>query len=348
MMNKTLNNNYIPAFCCIVSIMFIHRINIAQDIHFSQCYSSPLTLNPSMSGDINGNIRVALNHRNQWNTISVPFVTSAVSFDAKMLESELKGDAFGVGMILISDKAGEANFSQLQAIGNLAFLKKFDCETAHIVSLGIQPGIFQKQINFSSLTFSSQFYGEDFDTNLPSGENEMQNKITGFDLNAGMMYKAIFHSGSTIDGGLAFFHLTRSNESMLGKENRMSIRSVAHYRAGFIIKEKLKLGGIILFMTQSKAKEICLMGISEYALHTWKNKNIDLILSSGIRVSDAIIFSAGARYEKIECIFSYDLNISTLHVASNYHGAFEIALIFNDKIFTDYKKIPFIIPCQRI
>src|ERR1035437_9240949 len=58
----------------------------AQDIHFSQYYASPLTLNPALTGLVNGVFRASLNYRNQWfniptqNTIA-PYQTYQASFD---------------------------------------------------------------------------------------------------------------------------------------------------------------------------------------------------------------------------------------------------------------------------
>ena len=37
-----------------------------QDIHFSQFYMSPLTLNPALTGVMNCNTRIVGNYRNQW------------------------------------------------------------------------------------------------------------------------------------------------------------------------------------------------------------------------------------------------------------------------------------------
>lgn len=68
-----------------------------QDIHFSQFYASPLTLNPANTGLFNGNIRGVLNYRNQWNSFA-PFNTYAGSVDMNFGQRFLKDDLFGIGV----------------------------------------------------------------------------------------------------------------------------------------------------------------------------------------------------------------------------------------------------------
>jgi hypothetical protein len=51
-------------------ILTILSLNVhAQDPHFSQFFSSPLTLNPAFTGKFDGSWRLAANHRDQWPSI---------------------------------------------------------------------------------------------------------------------------------------------------------------------------------------------------------------------------------------------------------------------------------------
>ena len=74
----------------------------AQDVHFSQYYAAPLTLNPALTGLVNGVFRASFNYRNQWfniptlNTIA-PYQTYQASFDMPLLRDRLGNDGFGVG-----------------------------------------------------------------------------------------------------------------------------------------------------------------------------------------------------------------------------------------------------------
>src|SRR3954462_3737831 len=88
---------------------------IAQDPNFSQFYSSPLSLNPALTGKFNGKLRVAGNYRNQWPEISQAFITSSLSVDMPILTNRLsETDTWGIGILAMTDKTANgiltANF----------------------------------------------------------------------------------------------------------------------------------------------------------------------------------------------------------------------------------------------
>jgi hypothetical protein len=83
----------------------------AQDIHFSQYYASPLTLNPALTGLINGDFRAVANYRGQWFSIpttsaAAPYNTYQGSFDASVFRKKLKNSGLGLGAMFYADEAG--------------------------------------------------------------------------------------------------------------------------------------------------------------------------------------------------------------------------------------------------
>src|SRR3954452_7603802 len=76
----------------------------AQDPSFSQFFSSPLNVDPALTGNINADWRLISNIRNQWMGSSSPYVTGTVSFDTKLLTTRIanipEGNYFGVGSML--------------------------------------------------------------------------------------------------------------------------------------------------------------------------------------------------------------------------------------------------------
>lgn len=334
----------------LISILFTFfcKAVFAQDIHFSQFCYSPLSLNPALTGDINGNIRGVLNHRNQWNTISIPYITSSLSFDTRLFENKFNGNTLGTGIIAVTDKAGEGAFSNFQVMLGTSFHKIFGREKLQVIAVGIQSGFIQKRVDVSGLTFPNQFQYEDFDASLPSGENYSENSITRFDISAGAVCKLQLQSGGKMNGGLSFFHINRPVESLLGGYDRISLRSVVHYMAKFPVNAQLNFSGEFLFMTQNRAREMNIGGKFEINLLSEKKKRVDLLLGAGYRRSDALIFCAGVKYDKLEYIISYDVNVSRLHTASNYNGAFEISLVYTDIWFSTYNRLQKTVPCLRM
>src|SRR5438105_3356061 len=100
----------------------------AQDPNFSQFFASPLTLNPALTGKLDGVLRVDRNYRNQWPSIYNAFVTYTASVDAGILKNKIpEFDQFGVGILAFSDKAGQGAPLQNNSIGiSTAYHKALD------------------------------------------------------------------------------------------------------------------------------------------------------------------------------------------------------------------------------
>ena len=76
--------------------MVVVVVVTAQDPHFSQFFSSPLTLNPAFTGKFFGTYRVAGNYRNQWPTINNAFTSATASVDFQVMQNKMsQGDKLG-------------------------------------------------------------------------------------------------------------------------------------------------------------------------------------------------------------------------------------------------------------
>ena len=75
----------------------------AQDVHTTQFYASPLTLNPALTGGFDGQLRASLNYRDQWRgLLPSPFVTTSASLDFRFplaFGGRDNGDAASVGVV---------------------------------------------------------------------------------------------------------------------------------------------------------------------------------------------------------------------------------------------------------
>ena len=105
----------------------------AQDMHFTQFYSSPLYLNPAMTG-LNVCSRVTLTYRNQWPGI-------ARSFNSYMLASDhfISDAKIGVGMIMANDQAGSGNLMTTLVSPSIAYELRVSQEFG--IRFGLQPGL---------------------------------------------------------------------------------------------------------------------------------------------------------------------------------------------------------------
>ena len=118
---------------------------MAQDIHFSQFYMSPLNLNPALTGVMNCNTRMVANYRNQWASAlkAGAYNTYSASYDQKIPVG--RSDYFGIGGVLYGDVAGETRFGTTQGRLSLSYAKKMGGyrKKAHYLVIGADGGFAQ-------------------------------------------------------------------------------------------------------------------------------------------------------------------------------------------------------------
>ncbi len=305
----------------IIALSSAHAL--AQDIHYSQFYASPLTLNPALTGLNDCNYRIAAMYRNQWRSVTTPYVTPSISFDINnVLQQVVRTGVLSAGGLLLNDKAGDGELTNLSILGSLAYARPLTADRRLHGSIGLQLGYVQKKIDFSKLRWESQWNGEDFDLSLSSGEN-FDGKLGYVDIHGGAYFSYAVNNSINVFAGAAAFHLLPPKESFLNNdENKLGMRWVGHGGVRLMATEQIDIIPQILFMTQTKAREINLGGSVAYQL----NEEVLLLGGTYLRLGDAIIAMAGVEYKRIRFGLSYDINISSLNEASKGRGGVEIAL----------------------
>src|ERR1700744_5202325 len=82
----------------------MHTVD-AQDIHFTQFNAAPLIINPAFTGNFDGQYRVAAIYRNQWQSVTVPYVTYGASIDAPLVHDLSVDDYLAGGIQGYKDQA---------------------------------------------------------------------------------------------------------------------------------------------------------------------------------------------------------------------------------------------------
>src|SRR5689334_22210787 len=129
-------------------------VSLAQDPEFSQYYAAPLYLNPAFAGT-SVDHRFIATHRNQWPNITNGYVTYALSYDYNL--EHLKS---GLGVLVMTDKAGSANLRSTQI--NFQYSYKVNLNDKWVLSSGLNFGVGQRSIDLSKLLFYDQL---EFDAN---------------------------------------------------------------------------------------------------------------------------------------------------------------------------------------
>lgn len=320
----------------------------AQDIHFSMFYSSPLTLNPAMTGaGYDGTFRAAAIYRNQWRSISTPFNTFAASFDVKLLQDKLKNDIFAVGALIQTDESGDGKLSSTSAMLSAAFHKGLDKGHKHFIGIGAQFAYTQNSLKWQQLTFPDQFSGTDFNHSIANGENFAKSTLNYFDMNMGILEQSTFSSTVSNMIGFSVYHLAEPNESFLGHKVNLSDRFVVHDGLRIKALKNFYVCPNFIFMYQNKAREINLGSSFEYHLPGPKTETI-LSIGAWTRIGDAATITGGVEYYKVRLMAAYDINYSQLTPASNGRGAFELSIVYTGIIKPKSLNYPILVPCPMM
>ncbi len=315
----------------------------AQDIHFSQFFNAPLTVSPSNTGNFDGDWRFTSNYRSQWKRIDTPFLTQSFGFEKQI---HLYNERLSGGLLIINDKsAGTLNVMKAMISG--AYHKRISIHNFHA---GIQAGYITKRISPLEETFPNQFNWNSgqFDPSLPNNEIQLQDKLSYFDLNIGAGYhiklkKFVPHVN------LALFHFNKPKESFFDNGNKLKSRKVINGGVTYEINEIYAIDPGFLLMTTLNANSFLLGSNIIYKLESTAvsvtSIYAGLFYRDGIkRNMDAYFITAGLNYKNYSVGVSYDRNVSSLHTATDYRGAFEISFIYK-AINTRLKKVE--IPCDR-
>lgn len=298
----------------------------AQDIHFSQFYNSPLNLNPGLIGSFNGEFRFVANQRTQWNSVTTPYSTYGLSVDAKSVFNS----PISTGLSVYQDKAGDSEFSTLQiALGGVYTIK---LDSLQNLSIGVQPSFTQRSINYDKLQFDNQYNGSYYDANLGNGESFTNNGGTYINLHGGIAWNYKIAQRKEVGAGIAIHNIIKPQQSFFNENIPLHQRYTINVNGLFAINDKIDALPNLIWQKQHKFQEIIFGGQGKYHLNNGNYKAI----YAGIwyRNSDATYFNVGMDYGNFHIGISYDLNLSSLKVASNRRGGFEFALIY---IFERYR-----------
>jgi type IX secretion system PorP/SprF family membrane protein len=334
-------------FSCFLLLMF-HYAAHSQDIHFSMFYASPLNLNPALTGVTDGSYRVSGIYRNQWRSITTPFVTYSASYDMKLLQTKLPNDIFGVGGTFVGDRSGNGKLTMNSGMVSASYHKGLDKNHRHFLGLGIQMGYTNKSLQWQQLAFPTQFNGSDFDLSQSNGEQNIPNNFGYFDMQAGFLHQSTFNDVISMMTGLSVYHLVPPKQSFLGdKTVKLPMRYTAHM--GFRIRpmKNFYITPNFIFQHQAKAMEINFGTAFEYHLPAGKSTAI-VSLGGWYRLKDAAIVTAAVEYYRVRAMFAYDVNTSTLNSSTRGRGGFEVAVIYTGFIKPKGVSYPVLVPCPMM
>ena len=317
-------------FFCIVSL-FQQRA-IAQDLHFSQFFNSPLSTNPANTGFIpDADYRIGAHFRNQYSSImAIPYKTMSLSGDAQLFRNQIENGWLGIGGLILSDVAGSGTLRSTKLYGSLAYHQML--ANSSLLSAGFNVGWANKRIDPTTLKFPDQFDGKFFDGTLPS---EAQNgfastNISYFDLQAGINYAYFPTEDVYINAGYSIHHVNKPRETFFNDQTDQGIipmRHIAFVNAILKVNPNLIVSPNIFYTNQARASNLVAGMLFNYDLIGDGSKQ--LIGGAYYRYKDAFIPMFGFQLNSVRFTFSYDITASPLSNFNNSRGASEFNLMKN-------------------
>ncbi len=338
----SLRKGIVHTFLSVFLFLLLFRMDSAkaQDMHFTQFFSSPLYLNPAFAG-ANVCSRLSTTYRNQWPGISTTYKSYLVSFDHYLPKYNV-----GIGLLFGNDVAGTGDLKT--TIINPIFAYEVKVNRKFAMRYGIEPGVGIKSINFNNLLFGDQIARGG---NVATVEIPTKSKMY-FDIGAGaLFYSKKYWLGTSI------YHLTQPDVSLTGdKTGVLPFKYSVHGGAKIEFNprernlyEQRSLSPAFNFQGQKKFHQMNIglyftqyifnIGVWYRGLPFLNNKPI------GYTNNDAFAMIIGIKTDRLNIGYSYDVTVSGLSSVAN--GAHEVTLSYQLCKFRKRKKSRIMIPCPK-
>jgi hypothetical protein len=187
-----------------------------------------------------------------------------------------------------------------------------------------------------------------YNTDIPSNETNMGEKVSYLDFNLGLMWKRSIHIFEP-EAGISLNHFNFPKESFFDAKERLPLRYIFHARVKTKFSDNFYIQPAILFTLHKQAREMVIGSNVGFNVFNKRSNVKQLITGIYIRDgffknADAISILGGATIGRLDVAICYDYNISGLKVATNNVGAFEISFIYKSisTVLNSYS-----IPCER-
>lgn len=321
---------------------------LSQDINFSQFYELPLLRNPSLAGIYKGDMRLTSAFRNQWQSVSAPYQTSALGFEVRTSLFQNSSDYISAGIQLTNDVAGDSRLGKTQVLPMLTYHKLVSGSTNTYLSLGFMGGPVQQKFNPEALRFDDQFVNGAYSPLNPTQQSFTRTSLTYWDAAVGMnlsseigLAKAYF--------GAAYFHFTQPKVAFDQLSDiRLNRKLVFNFGLNMPMSEYDDLIFYSDLFTQGGNRQIQGGAIfMHHFLTIGEEEDLGFGIGGFYRWNDALIPVVKLNWYKMSLGLTYDVNVSKLKPASIYRGGLEVALSYKaylNIMNTSLQKVRCVIP----
>ncbi len=311
---------------------------LAQDLHFSQFYVLPNTLNPAYTAKCNADYRFSGIHRRQWLELNTPYITSAINAEINFKTGQKKYNLIGFGITASSDQVGRNSenghiYNNTHLTISAAYHTYIDEFLRHRISVGLQTGYTRKSLNTNGLYFSNQIENYALNTNLSNGENTNQPYINNLNVNIGVGYQFKINQKTTLESGFGVLNMIPNKESISNITSKLPPRFIFNSSAIIQLNQKLSLKPHFLYMNQAKTIDVVFGSLIGY--HILNPKNPILFFGIFHRLNESIIPTVAMQYGNVYVGISYDYNIigpkslvNAQNIKKSNLGSIEFSIIY--------------------
>lgn len=187
---------------------------LAQDPHFSQYFTSPMSVNPALTGKSVEDWRGSINMRSQWWGESIkPYYTVTASLEKRLGNSQNAANYWGLGGMVISDQSNggilKNNYFSLTAAYHIAL----DKTGRHAIGAGLTGTYANRVLDAARFKFQSQLGSMGFQRDIPANDPIAIARNNYFDVSAGLTYSYTAETWGFY-GGAALFHAAKPKEGV--------------------------------------------------------------------------------------------------------------------------------------
>lgn len=299
----------------------------SQDPVLSQYFNAPLMNNPALAAYGNKSMHVYANYRQQWIGAGSSYNTMLASVTGKVLKGYLSDtDALGMGAMFMSDISLDGAFKSTYASANVAYLLSLDQEGSTKVGIGLAGLYGSRRIDFSSLTFSSQFSSHGFNTTLPTGESALGAMNDYFSLSAGMLFTHRNENSNIVFGAAGYHFNSPRQTSVSDVYEQLPTRYVVHGSIEYLLTKQLSMELNTMFQSQAANNYFMSGVIGRYYPSTFEDGSTSFSTGLFYRNTKTVVPYIGISRKAFQLGLTYDINMSSGGAFSNAMKSWELGM----------------------
>ncbi len=320
---------------CLMLMLIVIGAN-SQDLTFSQFYENPLLRNPALAGVFEGDIRLEGTFRSQWQSVTVPFQTTAFSTEIKFPFGK-HNDWITAGVQITQDAAGDIKLKRTQLLPVINFHKSLSGNNDNYLSIAFMGGPVRSQFDPTQLKLDDQFVGGAYNPNNPTSGIFATTGFTYWDFSAGVSYSSSFGNGNKYYLGAGMFHINKPLVGFYTNNATSALNRKITLNAGLSIAAS-DVSHVVFYGDYfSQGGNQQFLGGVLYGTDLFQGvgsepyQNVTLYGGLFYRWADALVPVIKLDMYQFTVGVSYDANVSQLKTASQLQGGFEFTATYRAK-----------------